>query len=85
MKMKNLVNDEAKQELYKHIRADGPIGIDNCVKFMREQVNDQADALIVSNMLTALIRDYRVELYDDGQSFVVADLEYDEQGQVIKE
>lgn len=55
-----------------HVRADGPVSFASICLYVDEQYSGIVDTgeHVIADVVTGLIRDERLALYDDGVSFV---------------
>jgi hypothetical protein len=61
--------DTVEAYLCDHIASVGPVGFNNCLHYLNDQVG-KVEYFELAGLLTKLIREGHVELYDTGDSFV---------------
>ena len=61
-----------RQIILIHVRASGPVSFRSICAYVAQQWSAPAEDFHVAEVLTSLIRDGHIKLYDDGESFTAA-------------
>ena len=59
-----------RQYIFEHIADNGPCSFGNILEYATQQIHEGIQDYHVADLITELIRESKVELYDNGTSFV---------------
>jgi hypothetical protein len=64
-----MANITTKELILIHLKASGPCGFPSILAYVKEQFPGTVEDHLIAKELTELIRETKIDLYDDGTSF----------------